>query len=209
MAEENPHLAGAKDAIERLRAVDDAQKAKRTEQAKILDEQLIALNAVNVYGPAGARAHILDTVTPFLNDRTAHYLGSLSDGNISAVWNTISTTKSGEMREKFKIEVTNNTGGDSFAALSGGEKRKARLACALALQDLVASRASKPINLWMGDEIDEALDPAGLERLMTVLEEKARERGTVLVISHNDLKDWIRSRWLVVKDAGAATVAVE
>jgi DNA repair exonuclease SbcCD ATPase subunit len=42
----------------------------------------------------------------------------------------------------------------------------------------------------MLDEVDDALDPAGLERLMTLLERKARERGTVLVISHSDLKDW-------------------
>ncbi|TOJ96769.1 chromosome segregation protein SMC, partial [Vibrio parahaemolyticus] len=70
------------------------------------------------------------------------------------------------------------------------EKRKVRLATALALQDLVSSRASKPIELWIGDEIDDAVDVSGLERLMTVLEEKAKEKGTVLIVSHNQLSDW-------------------
>ncbi|CAI6214319.1 hypothetical protein DJICPGNB_25920 [Escherichia coli] len=80
----------------------------------------------------------------------------------------------------------------SFQTLSGGEKRKVRIACSLALQDLVSNRASKNIDLFIGDEIDDALDTAGLERLMGILESKARERGTVLIISHKEMKSWFR-----------------
>ncbi|MDN9032308.1 exonuclease, partial [Enterobacter hormaechei] len=76
----------------------------------------------------------------------------------------------------------------SFQTLSGGEKRKVRIACSLALQDLVASRVSKHIELFIGDEIDAALDTAALERLMGTLEAKARARGTVMIISHNATK---------------------
>lgn len=148
-------------------------------------------NAVKVFGPGGVRAQILDTVTPFLNEQTREYLGALSDGNIHAVWSTLTTTSKGELREKFNIEVIHDLGGESFAALSGGEKRKVRLATTMAMQDLVASRASKPLNLFIADEIDHALDANGLERLMGILEKKAKERGTVLVISHNELADWI------------------
>lgn len=164
-------------------------------------------DAVRVFGPAGVRAHILDTVTPFLNERTSEYLGVLADGNISAIWSTLTKTAKGEIREKFNIEVTNAKGGDSFKALSGGEKRKVRLAAAMALQDMVASRATKPINLFLADEIDDALDGPGLERLMTVLDKKAKERGTVLVISHNSLTDWIDSVITVTKKDGSSVVA--
>lgn len=166
----------------------------------------IVMAQVKVFGPAGVRAHILDTVTPFLNDRTSDYLSALSDGNITAIWTTITKTAKGELRERFNIEVANDKGGKSFKLLSGGEKRKVRLATMLALQDLVASRASKPINLWIGDEIDDALDAAGLERLMGILERKARERGTVLVISHADLKDWIDNVLTVTKRGGYSTI---
>ncbi|NQZ54724.1 MAG: AAA family ATPase [Piscirickettsiaceae bacterium] len=162
--------------------------------------------AVEVFGQKGVRAHILDSVTPFLNERTAHYLGTLSDGNITAVWSTLTTTTKGEIREKFNIEVESSTGADNFIGLSGGEKRKVRLASAMALQDMVASRATKPINLFIADEVDHALDDAGLERLMGLLDEKARERGTVLVISHNELSDWIRDQATVTKKDGFATV---
>lgn len=161
----------------------------------------IANTVVKVFAPAGVRAHILDTVTPALNDQTAKYLGTLSDGNIAATWTTLVKNAKGELREKFSIEVAKASGSASFAGLSGGEKRKVRIACALALQDLVASRATKPIDLFIGDEIDQALDTNGLERLTAVLEEKARERGTVVVISHNDLKDWV-SQILTVRNTG-------
>lgn len=162
-----------------------------------------------VFSPAGVRAHILDEVTPFLNDQTAKYLASLTDGNTTATWSTLIKTAKGELREKFTIEVADATGGESFAALSGGEKRKVRIAASLALQDLVARRASKPIELFIGDEIDDALDEAGLERLTGILEEKARERGSVFIISHNSLTDWVPAAITVTKKDGKSVVIDE
>ena len=206
-AQDNPYI----------KLVDEAQsavtKATEIQQAETAAEKQLAADvplyeaAVAVFSPAGVRAHILDTVTPYLNERTSHYLGTLSDGNLSAVWSTIGFTTKGDAREKFNIEVSNGTGADSFAGLSGGEKRKVRLSCSLALQDLVASRASKSLSLFVGDEIDHALDDAGLERLMGILDEKAKQRGTVLVISHNDLADWCRQTAIVTKRGGKATIS--
>ena len=154
---------------------------------------------VSVFGPAGVRAHILDQVTPMLNERTAFYMTALTDGKISAVWSTLTTNSKGELREKFSIDVKHEETGKKFKGLSGGEKRRVRLACAFALQDLVATRANKPIHLMITDEIDDALDIPGLERLMSVMQDKARERGTVMVISHNDLKSWIGECWTITK----------
>ena len=144
--------------------------------------------ARQVYAPAGVRSHILTAITPFLNDRTAKYLSTMSDGNISAVWSTMDTTKKGEVRDNFNIAVEKAGFSKDFRGLYGGEKRKVRLA----LQDMVASRASKSIQLFIGDKIDDALDSAGLERLMGILEAKARERGTVMIVSHKEMKSWFR-----------------
>ncbi|MFM0095587.1 AAA family ATPase [Paraburkholderia nemoris] len=174
---------------------------------EVADKQLqIANDAVKVFGPAGVRAHILDTVTPFLNARTSEYLGMLSDGNIQAVWSTLTRNAKGETKEKFNIEVTYEDGAEGFGGLSGGEKRKVRLATATALQDLVATRATKPINIFLADEIDHALDDAGLERLMDMLNKKARERGTVVVVSHNNLADWIDTVITVTREGKTSRV---
>ena len=107
---------------------------------------------------------------------------------------------------KFNISVTKTGSSKSFQTLSGGEKRKVRIACSLALQDLVASRASKNIELFIGDEIDDALDTAGLERLMGILEAKARERGTVMIISHKEMKSWFRETITVEVKEGRSYV---
>jgi DNA repair exonuclease SbcCD ATPase subunit len=170
------------------------------------DKLQVAELVAKVFSPAGVRAHILDDVTPFLNEQTAKYLGTLSDGNITATWTTLVKNAKGELKEKFSIEVNHAEGGETFNSISGGEKRKVRIATALALQDLVARRATKPIDLFIGDEIDNALDDAGLERLTAILDEKAKERGTVLVISHSDLKDWISNVVTVTKRGKVSTV---
>ena len=194
-----------KDVITRAEQVDEAKKAK----AAAKEEEAYAQAVVDVYAPNGVRAHRLDEATPFLNERTAHYLGSLADGAIEAFWTTVSENKSKtKLVDKFSVTVEKEGSAPRFKALSGGEKRKVRLACALALQDLVASRASKSIEIWLGDEIDDALDDAGLERLMGILEQKARERGTVLVISHNDIAHYARKTMTVTKSGDRSTVTL-
>jgi len=207
LTEANPFQKDLKNAEDcEASAKKDVEDAEKKLEA-IEEELQIAESACKVFGQSGVRAHILDTVTPFLNDRTAHYLSIMADGNIKAVWNTLQTNAKGEVKEKFNIEVTNDKGGDSFDSLSGGEKRKVRLAAAMALQDMVAARATKPINIFIADEVDHALDAAGLERLMTIMNEKAKDRGTVLIISHSDLKDWVDNVITVRKEKGHSEVS--
>lgn len=207
LTEANPHIAHVETLQKRVTDIEAQIDAKKLGMQELEDKAAMLQDAVTVFGPAGVRAHILDLITPFLNDRTRDYLGALSDGNIHAVWSTLTKTAKGELKEKFNIEVSNDLGGDSFDALSGGEKRKVRLATAMALQEMVASRASKPIGLFIADEIDDALDPAGLERLMGILDKRAKETGSVLVISHNGLADWVDQVITVEKNGKSSTVS--
>lgn len=181
----------------------------KVKMAKALAEVDLLNEVVKVFSPGGVRARILDEVTPYLNAQTSKYLSILSDGNIEAIWTTLTKNAKGEFKEKFSIDVRNLKGGKKFGLISGGEKRKVRIATALGLQDLVATRATKPIDIFIGDEIDDALDAAGLERLMVILEEKARERGSVLIISHNELRDHIRNVITIEKTAKGETVVTE
>lgn len=204
----NPHAKLLTDEQEQYDTTEKLLQASKKELGDLRLAAEYAAKQIEVFAPAGVRAHRLDEATPYLNERTAHYLGSLSDGAIEATWSTLSLTKSGDLREKFKVEVEKDGSAPSFKALSGGEKRKVRLACALAVQDLVARRASKNIELWIGDEIDDALDKPGLERLMSILEEKSRDRGTVMVISHNDIAHFARKSILIRKANGVSEVIV-
>lgn len=204
--ETNPFLAVIKRHEESLAANKSNYGVLKTELKNIQEQTLLLDKARQVYSPAGVRSHILTSVTPFLNAQTAEYLNTLSDGNIVAEWSTMESTKKGEWRDKFNISVRKIGASKTFQTLSGGEKRKVRIACSLALQDLVASRASKNIELFIGDEIDDALDTAGLERLMGILEAKARERGTVMIISHKEMKSWFRETITVEVKEGRSYV---
>ncbi|ELB7364051.1 AAA family ATPase [Klebsiella pneumoniae] len=204
--ETNPFLAVIKRHEESLAANKSNYGVLKTELKNIQEQALLLDKARQVYSPAGVRSHILTSVTPFLNAQTAEYLNTLSDGNIVAEWSTMESTKKGEWRDKFNISVRKIGASKTFQTLSGGEKRKVRIACSLALQDLVASRASKNIELFIGDEIDDALDTAGLERLMGILEAKARERGTVMIISHKEMKSWFRETIIVEVKEGRSYV---
>ncbi|HDX8859660.1 TPA: AAA family ATPase [Klebsiella michiganensis] len=204
--ETNPFLAVIKRHEESLAANKSNYGVLKTELKNIQEQALLLDKARQVYSPAGVRSLILTSVTPFLNAQTAEYLNTLSDGNIVAEWSTMESTKKGEWRDKFNISVRKIGASKTFQTLSGGEKRKVRIACSLALQDLVASRASKNIELFIGDEIDDALDTAGLERLMGILEAKARERGTVMIISHKEMKSWFRETITVEVKEGRSYV---
>lgn len=192
-----------------LKSKDDHWATLASEAEMKQMEVYVAEEVNNLYGVKGIRAHILDTITPFLNERTAFYLNTLSDGEITATWQTLTKTAKGDFKEKFSIDVQSVKGANCFAGLSGGEKRKVRVATSMALQDLVASRAKKPIDLYIADEVDHALDASGLERMMSILEEKAKQFGAALVISHNSLRDWIDNSIVVTKRDGISTVSRE
>ncbi|MFV8944239.1 AAA family ATPase [Moellerella wisconsensis] len=206
-AEKNPFAALIEKTKKEAALLKDNLKDLKEVKKKLEAECFLLEAARKVFSPSGVRSHILSNVTPFLNSRTAEYLNTLSDGTIEAVWSTMETTKKGEVRDKFNIAVSKVGASKSFGGLSGGEKRKVRIATALALQDLVASRATKNIQLFIGDEIDDALDTAGLERLMGILEVKARERGTVMIISHKEMKSWFRETITVESKDGRSYVS--
>ena len=206
---ETPYNKTIKTLEESIAKLEKDKKERESEHEKYAEQQKIAEAVDELYSRKGIRAHILDTVTPFLNERTAFYLNTLSDGEITATWQTLTKTAKGDFKEKFSIDVQSVKGANCFAGLSGGEKRKVRVATSMALQDLVASRAKKPIDLYIADEVDHALDASGLERMMSILEEKAKQFGTALVISHNSLRDWIDNSIVVTKRDGISAVSRE
>lgn len=181
-------------------------KEHQAKEKDINKQHDLATHVANVFGSRGIKYHLLEKITPFLNHSTNEYLDILTDGTIKVNWSTVTKNANGDYRESFSIQTIKDGFIDGFNLLSGGEKRKVRLACFFAIQDLLASRASKTIELWCGDEIDLALDTASLERLMVLLENKARQKGTILVISHNELRDWIPNYATVTKKDGFSSI---
>jgi DNA repair exonuclease SbcCD ATPase subunit len=192
-------MESIKGTLEKLRSVPepsprDAERKAINDKIKAQREQLLALqkeknlleDTVKVYSNAGVKSHVLDLKTPFLNERANKYLAMLSGPDMEVKFSTQTELKSGEKSEKFDVQLTNNAGGENYKSNSEGEKKRADLSIALALQDLVMNRAESAVNFAVYDEVFDALDNVGAENVVTLLKERQKEVGTIFVITHND-----------------------
>ena len=164
--------------------------AEQSELVKKSDEVKANLERLEFwkvgFSNQGIKSFILDDVTPYLNQRANLYLQKLTSGHIEIQFSTQTVLKNGESRDKFSVSIINQDGGSEYIANSSGEKRRIDLCINLALQDLVASRSTKKINIAVFDEIFDTLDDTGIEKVLELLTELSKERDTLLVVSHNE-----------------------
>ena len=134
----------------------------------------------------------------------------LAGNDMEIKFSTQTPKKDGEMTEKFDVQLTNAVGGDSYKANSEGEKKRADLAIAQALQDLVVSRAASAFNIVLYDEVFDALDEIGAENTIAMLKEKQKDIGTILVITHNAaLKNLFDKVITITKNPDGTSVLTE
>jgi DNA repair exonuclease SbcCD ATPase subunit len=186
--------------------IDNIKKDIDTESA-ILDNLISEADKlgfwVNSFGNQGIKSVLLDSVTPFLNRRANYYLSKLSGSSIEVKFNTQQELKNGDKRDKFSVEVINEHGDDNYTGNSGGEKRRVDVAINMALQDLVASRSNKSMDIIVYDEVYEGLDEIGCQSVIELLQEKAETFGSVFVVTHNEnLKQMFTKSVKVTKENG-------
>lgn len=175
-----------------------------------LNEQLERLQFwTRAFSNQGIKSFILDDITPFLNRRANYYLSKLSSGQLEIIFSTQTTLKGGGQRERFSLKVTNKNGGSEYVANSGGERKRIDLAINLALQDLIASRGNKKINIAIFDEVFDALDENGVDGVISLLRELSKTKSTIMVVSHNEyFKSFFTNCITVIKKDGFSYLKV-
>lgn len=205
------------DTLEKLRKVPEPRprdKERQTIKDKIKahKDELLALqrektkleNVVKVYSNSGVKSHVLDLVTPKLNEWGNKHLAVLSGPDMELKFSTQKKKKDGELVDKFDVQLINAAGGDQYKANSEGEKKRADLSIALALQDLVMSKAETATNFVVYDEVFDALDSVGAENVVTLLRERLKTVPTIFVITHNEhLKSLFDKTITIVKGKDA------
>jgi DNA repair exonuclease SbcCD ATPase subunit len=191
-------------------STDNAESVIEDLQAK---KQTLATNLVNLekvlgaFSDKGIKSHVLDLVTPTLNEGDNKYLGTLTGGAINVEFSTQSKKADGTLSDKFDISVTYNGDVMSYNALSSGEKRRVDVAISLALQDMVIQRYGADVNLLAYDELFESLDATGAENVVELLKSRIEKVGTIIVVSHNeDLKPLFDNSLEVIKKDGVSTL---
>ena len=166
-------------------------------------------HALEAFSDKGIKSHVLDLVTPTLNEGVNKYLSILSGGLIEAQFTTQTKKADGTFSDKLDINVLYNGEETDYNSLSSGEKRRVDIAISLALQDMVMTRFGDDINLLAYDELFESLDAVGSENVIELLRQKLKDVSTIIVISHNeDLKPLFDKTIMVTKEQGISTLKV-
>jgi DNA repair exonuclease SbcCD ATPase subunit len=154
------------------------EKAKEeiieVEEAIVKIEKDVELNNfwLKAFSSQGIQSYVLDSITKVLNGFIADYLMHLSDGRISARLNTVKLLKSGEYRDNFGVDIVNMDGGNTYASLSGGAKKRVDLAMSLAISKFVMATQGRELKFIVFDEATVGMDDHWTTKFIEMIIEK-------------------------------------
>lgn len=189
---QNPHV----EALEKLQ--NDEAPVVETDKVDALKkraEHQAFLLKLLVNKDSFLRRRIINRTIPFLNDRINVYTRQLGLPHIVRFDADMSCTVS-----EFGREL-------DFGNLSAGEKKRVNTALALAFRDVLHHLHAKT-NLLLIDELDGQLDASGIDSIIRILKDKARDDDlAIYVISHHPNVTGRLDRTMVIQKAqGFSTV---
>ena len=111
------------------------------------------------FSDTGIKSMLIDMAIPHMNESVAIALEKIVPGVFTVSFDTLKMTKSGDVRDKFNVNILHNIKGtNSHKKLSGGEKRIVDLSCMEALKSLAERLYGKRIHNSFYDEALDSLD---------------------------------------------------
>lgn len=191
-----------------VRAAADQQRAQVEHQMLEgelpgLRREMAVLTAAEVaLGLRGARAGMLTKLLAGLEAAANGWLARLAGPGLRLELKPYSERKSGGVSDAIGVQVHGAGGGNGYKASSGGERRRIDLALLLAF----AGQGT----LFL-DEVMDALDEEGVDAVVEVLGELAKDRVVVLITHNVALARAAPAaqRWYVVNGKVSSDVARE
>jgi DNA repair exonuclease SbcCD ATPase subunit len=188
-------LAEAESKLTALEKNLEVQSRLRLEKQAEVDKLEILKRA---YGPAGMKSMRMAIINPLLNQKAEEYSQLLSGGVLKIIFNNLSETKGGEIRERYSVVVEKDAG-VNFRLSGGGMITRANLIAAFALDEVRSMMTGKELSLKIYDEPTEGLDASGESVVVELIREKLK--GTSFFVSHrsivgDNLSDQV---WTVVR----------
>ena len=139
------------------------------------EEHLAALETLKkAFSTNGLLAYKIESLVKELEIMTNDYLAEFSDGRFSI--NFVVTN------DKLNVEVSDNGNIIDILALSSGELARVNIATLVAIRKLMTSISRSQINVLFLDEVNQALDEQGKEKVVEVLLKE--ERLNTYLVSH-------------------------
>lgn len=149
----------------------------------------------------GVKTLVVREVLPTMNRKLKEYAKEIFPSGVHLEFRADKQTKKGTERELFHLHYSSKLNSKSYVGESSGGRRRVDI-CVL----LVFCWLARSCNLLLCDELLDSLDDAGREKILAIL---ARQRGTILVISHDrDLKRSLKKVWTVHKRNGVSTLEI-
>lgn len=190
-------LASVKnDLVEAEKEFKDSQK----EIAKIRENRENLLKLKTLLGDKELRNQIANQYLDLVN----HYLLKY-----------ISTMTNNELWAKFKFNenqldcvITHKRKGSiPYYRWSGGEKKRIDFCLFLAFNRVNHYLFKNPLNLLLLDEVDDALDDKGVEKVIQVLNEETKNIGLILYTSHRpNIEEYFKQQITLIKKAGVTSL---
>ena len=156
------------------------------------------------WSPEGIESLLFDTLLPFLNERGNYYLKNLSDSRLSLNFSTLKTSKTGNVKDSFNVQIDVFEGGTSYGACSGSEEKFADIAVQLALRDLCRAVGRRFPPILFFDEIFDSIDDVGCHRILNFLKQEIPDT-IIWVITHKPaLKQYADNLIKVVMEKGVS-----
>jgi DNA repair exonuclease SbcCD ATPase subunit len=168
-------------------------------EMSVIKQELEDINFwVEAFGNGGIKSYILDSILPFLTNKTNEYLSDLTDNTISVTFTPQKELVSGDLKEKLEVKVINKIGGTNYDLNSSGEKQRVDIAIALALRDLITNRLDKDYGITVFDEVFEHLDSSGCEKVIQLMK-KIADNNTIFITSHSlAIQELLESKKIVI-----------
>ena len=161
---------------------------------------------VEAFGSQGIKSFVFENALPYITERSNYYSTSITGGTvvIDISPTTKYKTKAG-FQEKLSVSAVNKHGANIYPGNSDGERRRIDICILLALQDLIATRASKVWNTVVFDEIFDALDRTGIEHVIDLF--RSFTDKSIFIISHSeDIKKYFDTAVIVEKKDGVSSL---
>ena len=181
------------------------QTIDMTKEKMLKEEEKIEIYTFwkNSFSSKGIRTLLLDHFCNEFNILANQYLSQISNGLMRLVIKPISTTASGELRNKLSINVYIDSYIRDYKQLSGGEKRRADISICLALNKWIENKYNVKdgiLKLIILDEIFSYIDRIGEEAIAEVLKSEG-SRKSVYVITHtSDIGSYTDDTICVIKE---------
>jgi ABC-type lipoprotein export system ATPase subunit len=128
---------------------------------------------------------LIDVAIPHMNQCVREELDRVCPGTFTVSFDTLSETKSGNIRDKFSINIIHNIKcATGHKKLSGGEKRIIDFCCMSALRSLAEKLYGKMFGHIFYDEVLDSLDSESRELFCRSMKNQSNDHRNITMVTH-------------------------